>query len=654
MGVVTSVAFSPDGSRIYAAGYDKVVRVWALTGGSFNPTKITYRVPVGPGLAGTINALAISPDGNWLAVGGLGVVRGAAKIGQVGIVVPTVGTVSHEALEDQGAIFVFNTTSEREIKVLRGHAGVISSLTFLPARIGKPPLLVSAAVEPTDRPESSSGRMRLWDVGGEASLAETIVDTSAVGQPPSLAAWHTGNGTKDVRVGIAWSDGRVRVWDSAQGVVVKDDRPKTTDQVDITTAPTAVNGEFLAAAFDSPNGVIRTWQAGTLPPKSAATILLPPKNRTIGPFDSPRELVAFPSRPGGPIDRAAVLVRRQGVKPSSDDPNVLVLIDLILGRPISRREIGIVGNNRRRLAVSPNGRHVAIADADAQQVVVYMIADLVANAQTARPQVLRGAGANVEKVSFRKNGDNRGLFLQVDSGGKMVFDFTNRRLIDDATVWLKDSPELAGWSVRLDETSHSLTVSGPNFPMRVVNVGVEAKDVRSALLPPRRGSPFGPVLAVGWLDKNLQPLLGLFDVTSGVEVRSLAGHTAVVTSLAFSADGRLLASAAADQTVCLWSITSLGQVLGNAGKILNVRVGANNGVVIEDAPTNSLLRPRATIEGLVEAGQLRRLSTPAEFYVAMYEAKPGSTVVLRVRRREGAQRTSACRSARRRTSARRS
>src|SRR5437660_11288530 len=66
---VTALAFSPDGQNLYAAGWDKVVRVWNLDRqGKFVPDEVAYRIPVGPGLAGAINALAVSPEGNWLAV----------------------------------------------------------------------------------------------------------------------------------------------------------------------------------------------------------------------------------------------------------------------------------------------------------------------------------------------------------------------------------------------------------------------------------------------------------------------------------------------------------------------------------------------------------------------------------------------------------
>ena len=70
---VEAVAFGPRGVTLYEAGWDKVVRVWrrdARTGQFTLDPSSTLRVPIGPGDAGVLNALAVSADGAWLAVGG--------------------------------------------------------------------------------------------------------------------------------------------------------------------------------------------------------------------------------------------------------------------------------------------------------------------------------------------------------------------------------------------------------------------------------------------------------------------------------------------------------------------------------------------------------------------------------------------------------
>src|SRR5881394_3817587 len=54
---VTALAFSPDGKTLYAGGLDKVVRVWNLDKqGRFVLDRLAYRVPIGPGVDGAINA----------------------------------------------------------------------------------------------------------------------------------------------------------------------------------------------------------------------------------------------------------------------------------------------------------------------------------------------------------------------------------------------------------------------------------------------------------------------------------------------------------------------------------------------------------------------------------------------------------------------
>ena len=65
---VTSIVFSPDGKTLYAAGFDKVVRAWTWNAATarFELNETTaFRVPIGPGADGALNAMAISEDGYW-------------------------------------------------------------------------------------------------------------------------------------------------------------------------------------------------------------------------------------------------------------------------------------------------------------------------------------------------------------------------------------------------------------------------------------------------------------------------------------------------------------------------------------------------------------------------------------------------------------
>src|SRR5262249_11288019 len=92
--------------------------------------------------------------------------------------------------------------------------------------------------------------------------------------------------------------------------------------------------------------------------------------------------------------------------------------------------------------------------------------------------------------------------------------------------------------------------------------------------------------------------------------------------------------------VCVWSLTSLDQILGKHGLLPGVAVQEKGGAVVvavveKGSPAAEELKVGNVIEGVVEGGKMRKLATPYAFYEAVDRYDPGSRVTLRVRGKKG-------------------
>src|SRR5262245_16946241 len=99
----------------------------------------------------------------------------------------------------------------------------------------------------------------------------------------------------------------------------------------------------------------------------------------------------------------------------------------------------------------------------------------------------------------------------------------------------------------MDEKNHNLPARSPeDFHLRIA-AAHRADTFNSVAF-----SPDGRWLASGSDDKTVK----LWDTSSGDLIRSLDGHQGSVINVGFSPDGRWLASGSHDNTVRLWDVES--------------------------------------------------------------------------------------------------
>jgi WD40 repeat protein len=686
--LVTALAFSPDGKKLYAAGNDKLVRVWRLNeDGQFDDrNQPTYRVMIGGGIPGAINTISLSPDGKWLAVGGRGVMRGERDYRHSGHVVPHIGAVDKTMRLDQGMIYVYRTDTPGnrlpEVHLLRGHRGPVLATAFAPSKNGNP-FLVSAGLEWNDEGNKFVGVVRVWDVKARDNKCMAVLDVGLpegpehLTQKPGLAVWPIGEGPKQLRVAIAWEDGQLRQWDVARGnrgLVTKEEAPpdgrafgKNNTAVTLTrgtqtilfTASSQARAPQLKVNF----GLLQEWSV----PDGAGS---EPKKRRDVAFDRqfnkadrsrsyyyPRALALFSGQDKGTIDHAALI----HLVNAGEYKNYYQLDVVSLGprrknfgKRVATRFLWKFGHNLPVVAAAPRGRFLAVAGNNDHVIRIYSIDDLL-NSKNVRQQevdfrAIRSVGVTITRVAFAKNGKSRGLWLWKQTGAgkasrKVIFDFSKRALSADLSNWNAEY-RARRWEVKVwpyegkeGQEYHHVHVLYRDEVQKRFEFNTHEVVTSSAILPPMK--PLGkPILALALLDLFTgQPVLRLYDAKTGDLVRQLSGHVDPIRSLAFSGDGKLLASAAEDQTVCLWSMTNFQEVLDNKGLIRDLTVVKGTGgvevkAVAEGSPAFNKVQPGTTIQGLVirrDGKEIEvKVGSPRDFYETIWQQRPGDRIGLRL------------------------
>ena len=169
MAQIKAIAFTSDGRQLLSASHDKTIRVWDLATGK---TVRTLRGEIAPGNPGKIFAMALSPDGKWLAVGGW-------------------FAPGHGIKDDEvGTIRLYDFASGRLVALLKGHENVVFRLAFSPD--GRQ--LISG---------SGDNTAIIWDVAARRSLHRLTghgAEIYAVGFTPDGARVVTGSYDHELRL----------------------------------------------------------------------------------------------------------------------------------------------------------------------------------------------------------------------------------------------------------------------------------------------------------------------------------------------------------------------------------------------------------------------------------------------------------------------
>jgi WD40 repeat protein len=250
IGSATNVVFAPDGRSLASIGRDGLARLWETATGK---EVRRFEVPTGD-LLGYVNALAISPDGKTLLGGGS---DGAARLWDVAtgkgrLVLRELGkrVVGAACFAPDGktiAVFGFDC-------VVRIHdAATGQKLPSFPPTWPTTSRSPTMAFSPDGKALAAIGLDKALCLVDPASGAEV---KTLLGDSPGIICFAFSPDGKALATG--WNDGLVRVWDVATGCEL---RHLDGHEDAVTSVHFSLDGRLIATA--GRDGAVFLWDAAT-------------------------------------------------------------------------------------------------------------------------------------------------------------------------------------------------------------------------------------------------------------------------------------------------------------------------------------------------------------------------------------------------------
>lgn len=518
---VNALAFTPDSKHLYSAGLDKAVHVWNMAAAVRDLRRgrlleRSLRWPVNRGLRGGVYALAAAPTDGLLAVAGYGA---SNETGEIWLIDPLQGTL---------------------MKLLRGHRQSVMSLAF--SADGNWLASVDAAGKAIAWRRGDWQPSELYADDTQTYGAEVAAAIAAQPQLRPLAVVGDSHVVLPVFIQRG-ADGRPR-W-KLQRIGLADRKDVLTFDTQhagmVTALAARADGRQLASA--DLDGNLFLWD-----------LARPAAPRKLAPQRTVLSLAFTP-------DGRTLLAGTALGKSTSE----LQIWDVAAGTIRSRRELS---DHVRACAVSPDGLQAAYTGASNHAVSVAALASF----PTDTP--LRSSARRIVKVAFAKDEPIYRLAFgtQYRQSGfndygplDRSFDLRELSLSGPAEIvpndWLAPQWAAGAWRAELESPAGRsvLQLYQGGQPRGYVNIqtAIDGKIRCYCWLPGDDGQPVA--VAVGTDLQHTIYVCQLVPQGACPILRHLRGHFDYVTSLGVSRDVRYLASASADGTVRVWSLSACSQ-----------------------------------------------------------------------------------------------
>lgn len=498
---LSAIAFTPDGKSLVTSSGSAQVKVWELATGQ--------QLRLIQSGEGSVNALAISPDGRHLAAGD-GTVRiwdmqtgkqlsnPPAEQGAIRVIAYSPDGSRVASGSQNGMILLWDAASGKVLNSIKSH-GAVTSLAFSPD--GK--RLVSGGTD---------GQVHFWNV---ATGKPTAGFNPSSQQPDSRHLLEAYRREKERADAALAAEQEARQREAA----ARSAEQLSLYQAQIHLAQRAweqSKSEEAQQALDKAPAAERGWEWSYLRSlkQDKATIL---EGHSQG-------VVRLAFEPSG--KRLATVGRGQDV----------LIWDVATGKKVGGpfQQESII----RSAAFSPDGRYLALATSDGG--IRFLEPDT-----GSIPLTLRSAGGDVLALAFSPDG--RRLAWSARDRIVRVWELMQQKETtkleppNGTTFGLAFSPD----GSRLVTTSGEGSVRSWDVQTGKLVFEAPAGDGRIIAVA---FSPDGKLLTTG----NRQGVISLWDAATGKQLRRLTGHKREITGIVFSPDGRRLASAGADSSVRLW------------------------------------------------------------------------------------------------------